>query len=430
MNRRIPGGSAGLVWLLMSAAACPRPPGGAVAPAPSSADAAAATPDEGPPREDSVPSVAANPCADIAVEDPLEGAIPLAIGAGDPIADPDATAWGEKWVREGEVVHADAGGHHILLVPLLWVGDAAAVAFVREAPEGLCVINVWAFSFGGNGVDFTSLDVEPAGAELRVRIGLVGHARGYYENPDDEASRVEPEDYALWAEAGTDGARAWMIQETTAEPWHEPVEEREPATEAAQKVLEEVRKIEETLTATRYQHRTAVNERRGTYYWDCAGMAEWVLDRAAPRAREALSDDRPLARDFYDRIAESPTDEPHRGWLRLPGPEDIAPGDVFAWRKPDFWRERPNTGHVGFVVGTPQPHPDVAGVWLVPIADATEFLHESDSRPEDGEGGFGTGTMAFQFDDSGTPVAYGWYGSLQDPATYVPTKIAFGRVSR
>ena len=82
------------------------------------------------------------------------------------------------------------------------------------------------------------------------------------------------------------------------------------------------------------------------------------------------------------------------------------------------------------MVGTPQPHPKHPGVWLVPIADATEYLHEGDSRPEDGEGGFGTGTMAFQFDETGTPTAYGWYGSLQDPSTFVPTTIAFGRVSR
>ncbi|MBI5488222.1 MAG: hypothetical protein HY905_12890 [Deltaproteobacteria bacterium] len=430
MNRRIPIRLAGVVWVLVSAVACPRPPGDAVAPAPISADAAAAASDGGPPRDDSPPAVGASCCSDIVVEEPLEEAALLAVRAGDAIADPEAAAWGDSWVREGEIAHANVDGRHILLVPLIWAGNGAAVAILREAPEGLCVVNAWAFAFGGNGIDIVSIELEPEVAGLRVLVSLVGHHRGWYADPDDEASYVEPADAPMDVVLGTDGSRAWVIQGVTATPWHEPVGERAPATDAAQKVVEEVRKIEGSLTATRYQHRTAVNERRGTYYWDCAGMAEWVLDRAAPWAREALSDDRPLARDFYDRIAESPTDEPRRGWLRLPGPEDIAPGDVFAWRKPDFWRERPNTGHVGFVVGTPQPHPDLASVWLVPIADATEYLHESDSRPDDGEGGFGPGTMAFQFDESGTPVAYGWYGSLQDPATYVPTKIAFGRVSR
>ncbi|MBN1772340.1 MAG: hypothetical protein JXB32_13810 [Deltaproteobacteria bacterium] len=208
-----------------------------------------------------------------------------------------------------------------------------------------------------------------------------------------------------------------------------PVTEREPQTDAAREVVELLRAIEQNLVETRYQHRIVVSERRGKYFWDCSGMVAWVLERAAPCAREALPDDQPLARDFYDRIADSPTDEPHRGWLRLAGPARVAPGDLFAWRKPDFWAERPNTGHVGFVLSTPQPHPDHADVWVMRVADATKMLHEDDSRPPDGEGGFGTATMAFRFDETGTPVAYGWYGAGQPPDTFVPTTIAFGRVS-
>jgi len=230
-------------------------------------------------------------------------------------------------------------------------------------------------------------------------------------------------------DAGIGGVDAVPPEEAEA-AWHEPSAEREPATEAARKIVETLESIESGLTATRYQHRTVVRERSGVYYWDCAGMVAWVLERAAPKARAALSEGRPPAREFYDRIAESPTDEPHRGWLRLASPEDVAPGDLFAWRKPDFWPDRPNTGHVGFIVGTPQPHPEFESVWVVRVADATEYRHEADSRRSGGEGGFGTGTMAFWFDDSGTPTAYGWYGASQPPDTFVPTLIAFGRVSR
>ena len=212
--------------------------------------------------------------------------------------------------------------------------------------------------------------------------------------------------------------------------WHEPVAERTPATEAAQRIIDTLASVEEKLTETRYQYTTLVRERSGKFYWDCSGMAAWVLQQAAPRARDVLSDDHPLAREFYDTIAESPTDEPRHGWQRVAHPEQIGPGDLFAWRKPDFWAERPNTGHVGFVIGTSQPHPAYANVWVMRIADATRMLHEADSRPEGGEGGFGTGTMAFLFDDDGTPMAYGWYGEAQSPDTFVPTKIAFGRVSR
>ncbi len=108
----------------------------------------------------------------------------------------------------------------------------------------------------------------------------------------------------------------------------------------------------------------------------------------------------------------------------------VAPGDVFAWLKPPMFKARANTGHVGFVVGKPWRHPRHAGVWLLRIADSTRELHGNDSRPMGGEGGFGTATIAFLVNSAGSPVAYGWYGELQDPATYVPTQIAFGRVFR
>jgi hypothetical protein len=78
----------------------------------------------------------------------------------------------------------------------------------------------------------------------------------------------------------------------------------------------------------------------------------------------------------------------------------------------------------------PRQHPKYASIWLVPIADATRELHEHDSRPAGGEGGFGTAVMAFLFDDHGQAVAYGWYGEAQEPETYVSTHIVFGRANR
>ena len=95
-----------------------------------------------------------------------------------------------------------------------------------------------------------------------------------------------------------------------------------------------------------------------------------------------------------------------------------------------MFKQRANTGHVGFVVGKPWRHPRHDGVWLLRIADSTRELHGDDSRPMGGEGGFGIATIAFKVDTAGSPVAYGWYGESQDPATYVPTQIAIGRVFR
>jgi hypothetical protein len=206
--------------------------------------------------------------------------------------------------------------------------------------------------------------------------------------------------------------------------------ERRPATASAQKVIDVLAGIEEGLRETRYQHTTRVDERLGLFHWDCSGMTDWVLRRAAPGARRALPGRRPLARDFYRVIVDSALARHDSGWRRVAAPEEICPGDLFAWVKPSFWRHHTNTGHVGFVVDTPRPSPVFPDVWLMRIADATAAHHGDDSRPVGGEGGFGTATMAFLFNARGYPIAYGWYGADQHPQTFVPTKIAFGRVTR
>jgi hypothetical protein len=204
----------------------------------------------------------------------------------------------------------------------------------------------------------------------------------------------------------------------------------QPAADRSAAVASALSGIEHGLTSTKYQHRISVDTRKGIYRWDCSIMAAWILDRTAPAARRAIGVDKPLARDFHRTILRARTDRPDRGWQRLSDVAALAPGDVFAWLKPEMFKERANTGHVGFVIGKPSRHPRFPDIWLVRIADATTELHGDDSRPPGGEGGFGTATIAFLVDAIGAPRAYGWYGEAQDPATYVPTDIVLGRVFR
>lgn len=196
-----------------------------------------------------------------------------------------------------------------------------------------------------------------------------------------------------------------------------------------QAVLARLASIERGVQSTRYQHRPKIIPSRGIYHWDCSIMSGWILAQATPRARRALPH-KPLARDFYNRIIRSGGEASRRGWLRLHGPQAVEPGDVFAWRKAEMFKYRNNTGHVGFVMSKPWRHPKHPSVWVMRIADATRELHEDDSRPLGGEGGFGTAVMAFLFDEHGEAVAYGWYGEAQELETFVPTHIVFGRALR
>jgi hypothetical protein len=202
-------------------------------------------------------------------------------------------------------------------------------------------------------------------------------------------------------------------------------------TSARDAVMASLTSIKRSLTSTKYEHRARIDVARGVYWWDCSIMAAWILAKTAPESRRALAADKPLARDFYRTIAAAKIAPGRRaGWQRVPGPVNAEPGDVFAWLKPEMFKQRKNTGHVGFLVGKPWRHPKHPAVWLARIADATTELHGDDSRPAGGGGGFGTATIGFLVDASGNAVAYGWYGEAQDPLTYVPTPIVFGRVLR
>lgn len=200
-----------------------------------------------------------------------------------------------------------------------------------------------------------------------------------------------------------------------------------PANHRAARVLKLLGRIDDTLKETRYEHRTTIRSREGIYYWDCSAMAAYILAKAAPAARKALTRERPVARDFYQVIRQAPTRGDREGWRRLPRITDVRPGDVFAWKRPKDFPSK-NTGHVGFVLEAPVPAPGWEDAYLVRIADATSLPHGDDTRDPEGEGGFGHGTLLFTTDGDGHGTAYGWYGARSRGV--IETPIAFGRLIR
>lgn len=194
-----------------------------------------------------------------------------------------------------------------------------------------------------------------------------------------------------------------------------------PGSPAAGRVIATLERVEARLRTTRYQHRTAVNEARGDYRWDCSGMATWVLARSAPRARRSLGSGRPVARTFARTIARAPTERAQRGWRQLDHVAEVRPGDVLAWERPPAMRSR-NTGHVAFVVNAPvEVH---EGVWALRILDSTSLAHQDDTR-RPGASGTGRGTMTFAVDADGRAEAYGWVGTRS--MGYIETPVRFGR---
>lgn len=198
-----------------------------------------------------------------------------------------------------------------------------------------------------------------------------------------------------------------------------------PASTGGRRVVDVIHRIQANLRETRYQHHLVVHERRGVYRWDCSLMADWVLDRAAPRSVRHLDSVRPLAEHFVRTIERAPTDTYRHGWRGIEHIRDVRAGDVFAWRRPPGFPSR-NTGHVGFALEAPRRVQGIRNAWAMRIADSTSSRHQDDTRPWPGEGGFGTGVLVFLTDDEGRGTHYGWGGTLS--SGYVVTPILFGRV--
>lgn len=200
-----------------------------------------------------------------------------------------------------------------------------------------------------------------------------------------------------------------------------------PQTAAARKVLALRQKVYDSLSVTRYRHRTIVRPKEGLYQWDCSAMMSWFLRKVAPKARGALEKKRPVARDYYRTIARASTKRTRKGWRRLAHIEDVRPGDVFAWIRPPGFPSR-NTGHTGFAMAPAQEVPGREGHYTLRIMDATSLPHDKDTRDRDGEGGIGEGTIMFRVDENGRGTGYGWFGERS--RGLIETDIVFGRIHR
>lgn len=201
----------------------------------------------------------------------------------------------------------------------------------------------------------------------------------------------------------------------------------DPATPSAARVMETLRRIQQSQRDTRYQHRTDVRERIGRYFWDCSGLVSWVLHRTAPRAARGIGGARTTARGIHRLISRAPIDRPRSGWQRLASIEDARPGDVFAWRTP-AGLPSPHTGHTGFVLERPRRVIGLRHAFAIRIADSIVGPHQEDTRTADPDGGLGSGVMVFLTDGRGNATHYGWHGTRT--AGYVRTPILFGRLHR
>jgi hypothetical protein len=197
----------------------------------------------------------------------------------------------------------------------------------------------------------------------------------------------------------------------------------------ANAVMRSLRTMTRRMKQTRYVHGIDVHVNKGYYAFDCSGMVDFLLSRAAPVARHSVRQGlaaRPLAADFVRTLERIRPGTERGGWLRVARVEEARPGDVIAWLKPKIVRSV-NTGHVGILVLAPKLRDPGDTAYLVRIADASRLRHQNDTRKADD--GFGMGTILVQTNlASGAPTGFSFAGSRARNAW--GTKIVIGRPLR
>jgi hypothetical protein len=229
------------------------------------------------------------------------------------------------------------------------------------------------------------------------------------------ATRPPPEAFTLVADAVE-------IGEVTAPIAFDP---GTPATRASRKLLELAEHIDATATDVSYSHATKVRRKDGVYHFDCSGMINWMLERIDEEALETLGRARPVASTYVRTIQKAPTTRARNGWQRIADIENVEPGDLFAWKRPETWPKGGNTGHIGIVVARAAKVPYIEGAYLVRVIDSTRWQHQDDTRADD-ETGFGSGTILFMTDADRQPIGYAWHGI--DSSGFYRTDVVFGRV--
>jgi hypothetical protein len=187
-------------------------------------------------------------------------------------------------------------------------------------------------------------------------------------------------------------------------------------------LIAEANRVLQTMTASSYSHKTHV---AGTVYAvDCSGFVDLLLARVEPAALAevcAATVKRPLAKHFVQFLS---SDTAKRNFHRLTRIQQLAPGDIIAWDKPEDVTST-NTGHVMIVSAPPAQHQE--SLWAVPIIDSSAAPHgNSDARKRAHTTGIGQGVVLLEADPTGAPIAYHW--TLAQGSLRHVTKIALGRV--
>jgi len=205
---------------------------------------------------------------------------------------------------------------------------------------------------------------------------------------------------------------------------------RQASNSGSSRLLAEARRELQRMKSSVYSHRTAVEEARGIFNYDCSGLVNRLLKRTNPDAFQMLlahaQSKRPKAEDYKQLIEDEQLIHSYSPWQRVNRTTDLMPGDLVVWLKPPKARSN-STGHIMIVAGPISSSPVRPNEILVPVIDSTKSPHgKTDSRYASESSGLGKGMIGLVVDQSSRPYAYYWSGGQS--RKFYRTKIALARL--
>jgi hypothetical protein len=107
--------------------------------------------------------------------------------------------WGDGWVKDGEPFEFTVNAAKMTLIRVVYPGDGYALAMLKVLPETpACVLAVWAYSFGGNGIEFVDMtrlaDTNDGWARIRVQLDCWCHGY-FYDTDSDDTDPYDTDSY-------------------------------------------------------------------------------------------------------------------------------------------------------------------------------------------------------------------------------------------
>lgn len=171
-------------------------------------------------------------------------------------------------------------------------------------------------------------------------------------------------------------------------------------------ILAESNRILSNIKETEYAHTNYIDEENGIYKTNCSLLLTYILENVVPHALMEVPIEMhfqyPRASCYYEVIKNASKNHSLH-WIEISSILEAEPGDIIAWRTIGPMSKDTNTGHVCVFLKKSELEPN--GTVRVTIFDSTGFPHSDDIRKKQ-IGGVGVGTIWFEVDEFGSPVAY------------------------